>query len=176
MAKRTKTRGFSPLVAAGLAVGVVATALIVGGRASPTPDHPRTRRWYRRLTKPGFTPPSPVYAVAWTGIQASLAYSGYRLLRADPSTERTTALLLWSGNQVGIAGWSEVFFGQRAPGWGTLASAALGANAVGYVAAANRVDRTSAGLGVPLVAWVGFATLLSEEIWRRNQPIPASGA
>jgi len=168
MAERKETRGFSPLLAAGLALGAVTTALIVGGRASPTPDHPRTRTWYKRLTKPAFTPPSPVYAVAWTGIQASLAYGGYRLLRADPSPERTTALLLWSGNQVGIAGWSEVFFGQRAPGWGTLASAALGANAVGHVAAASRVDTTSARLGIPLIAWVGFATLLSEEIWRRN--------
>ncbi len=160
--------GLSPIWAAGLAIGAVTAALLVGGRASPGPDHPRTRRWYRRLSKPSFTPPPPVYAVAWTGIQASLAYSGYRLLRAEASTERTTALALWTANQVGVGGWSEVFFGQRSPGWGTIASAALGANAIGYVVAADQVDTTASRAGVPLVAWVAFATLLSEEIWRKN--------
>jgi tryptophan-rich sensory protein len=44
----------------------------------------------------------------------------------------------------------------------------LGASAVGYVATAARVDRTAGQLGIPLVAWVSFATLLAEEIWRRN--------
>ena len=70
----------------------------------------------------------------------------------------------------GIGGWSEVFFGQRAPGWGTIASAALGAGAAGYVASANQTDEVAGRLGIPLVAWVAFATLLSEEIWRKNEP------
>lgn len=171
MAERTN-QGLSPALAAGLAIGAVTAALLVGKRASPTPDHPGTKRWYRRLDKPGFTPPNAVYPLAWTGIQAALAYGGYRLLRAEPSPERTTALAFWSANQVGIGGWSEIFFGNRAPGWATVASAALGAGAVGYVAAADRVDPTAAKLGVPLVAWVGFATVLSEEIWRRNADRP----
>ena len=170
MADTSERHGMSPLLAAGLAIGSVVAAALIGRRASPTPDHPKTRQWYRRLDKPGFTPPAPAYGIAWTGIQASLAYGGYRLFRARPSPARTTALTLWAGNQVGIGGWSEVFFENRAPGWGTIASAALGANAVGYVAAAEQVDKTAARTGMPLVAWVGFATLLSEEIWRRNAP------
>ena len=178
MAARKASGGLPPLLAAGLALGTVALAAAVGSRASPTPDHPRTRRWYRRLDKPGFTPPSGAFAVAWTGIQASLAYGGYRLLSVAPSPARNTALALWLGNQVGIGGWSEVFFGQRAPGWGTVASAALATNAVCYVAAASEVDETAARTGWPLVAWVSFATLLSEEIWRRNdtQGRPATSA
>ena len=173
MARNDASGGLSPLWAAGLALGAVTASVLIGRRSSPTPDHPKTRRWYKRLDKPGFTPPPGVYAVAWTGIQASLAYGGYKLLRAEPSPARTTALALWAGNQVGIGGWSEVFFGNRAPGWGTIASAALGANAVGYVASAGSVDKPAARAGVPLVVWVGFATLLSEEIWRRNE-LPAS--
>lgn len=173
MADRANKSGLPPILAAGLAVGVVTAALLIGKRASPTPDHPRTQRWYRRLAKPGFTPPNAVYPMAWTGIQTALAYGGYRLMRAEPSPERTAALALWSANQIGIGGWSAIFFGNRAPGWATVASAALGAGAAGYVVAANRVDRTAATLGVPLLAWVGFATLLSEEIWRRNDEQPS---
>ncbi len=163
-----ETTGLPRLTAGALAIGAVTAALIIGGRASPTPDHPRTRRWYKGLRKPGFTPPSPVYAVAWTGIQASMAYGCYRLLRADRSPERNSALALWVANQAGIAGWSEVFFGQRSPGWGTIASAALGGTAIGYVAAADGVDKAASRTGIPLALWVSFATLLSEEIWRRN--------
>lgn len=168
MTSRSRADGLSPIWAAGLALGVVTAALLVGKRASPSPDHPRTRRWYRTLEKPGFTPPTLVYPIAWTAIQASLAYGGYRLLRADPSPERTTALLFWTTNQIGVGGWSEVFFGQRSPGWGTLASAALGTSAIAYVSAAGRTDTVAARLGAPLVVWVTFATVLSEEIWRRN--------
>ena len=168
MASPAKTGGLSPAWAAGLAIGAVTAALLLGKRASPTPDHPRTRRWYRQLEKPTFTPPSAVYPIAWTGIQAGLAYGGYRLMRAEPSPQRTVALGFWGANQVGIGGWSEIFFGNRAPGWATVASAALGASAVGYVASSSKVDAPASRLGAPLVAWVAFATMLSEEIWRKN--------
>ena len=160
--------GLSPAWAAGLAIGAVTAALLIGKRSSPSPDHPRTQRWYRKLTKPDFTPPSAIYPIAWTAIQASLAYGGYRLMRAEPSPQRTIALGFWGANQVGIGGWSEIFFGNRAPGWATVASAALGASAAGYVASAGPVDVPASRLGIPLVAWVTFATLLSEEIWRKN--------
>ncbi|WP_167649568.1 TspO/MBR family protein [Polymorphobacter fuscus] len=163
-----KRYGLSPKLAACLAVGVVIGALAVGSRASPSPANPQTRRWYDRLHKPGFTPPAPVFALAWPLIQTAQAYSGYRLLRAKSSPDRRTALALWGANQVGIAGWSEVFFGQRAPGWATAGSAVLEGSAIGLVAVGQRVDRRAATAGLPLVAWVGFATLLAEEIWRRN--------
>lgn len=160
--------GLGPAAAGAIALGTVVGAVLIGGRSSPTPDHPRTRRWYKNLEKPGFNPPPPVYAAAWTGIQAGLAYGGYRLMRRPPSQGRTLALALWGVNQAAIAGWSEVFFGQRAPGAGALAAGAMVGTAAGYVAAAAREDDTAAALGVPLVAWVSFATLLAEEIWRRN--------
>lgn len=166
--------GLSPVLAAGLAAGAVLASLMVGKRASPGPDHPRTQRWYRRLDKPDFTPPMPVFPIAWTTIQAALAYGGYRLLRSEPSPERTKALVLWTTNQFGIGGWSEIFFGQRSPGWGAIASAGLGVSAVGYVAVASETDEVASYLGVPLVIWITFATLLSEEIWRKNDMVSDS--
>lgn len=165
-----KDEGLSPLMAGAIALGTVMGAAAIGGRTSPTPDHPRTRRWYKDLEKPGFNPPPPVYAAAWTGIQAGLAYGGYRLLRRPSSQQRSLALALWGVNQAAIAGWSEIFFGHHAPGAGTLAAGAMIGTSAGYVAAAMREDDLAAATGVPLVAWVSFATLLAEEIWRRNDP------
>ncbi|MBE7219784.1 MAG: tryptophan-rich sensory protein [Caulobacteraceae bacterium] len=163
-----KGEGLSPLAAGAVAVGTVVGAALIGGRSSPTPDHPRTRRWYKGLEKPGFTPPAPAYGAAWTGIQAALAYGGYRLLRRPSSADRTRALTLWGVNQAAIAGWSAIFFGQRAPGAGTLAAGAMVVTAGAYVLAAAEEDGKAAAAGVPLVAWVAFATLLAEEVWRRN--------
>ena len=158
----------TPLAATAISVGTVVAAALIGGRASPSPAHPRTRRWYRKLNKPGFTPPAPVYGLAWTGIQAGLAYGGYRLLRRPASADRTLALGLWGTNQIAIAGWSEIFFGHRATGAGSVAAGAMIGTAAGYVAVAAREDEQAAVAGVPLFVWVCFATLLAEEIWRRN--------
>ena len=160
--------GLSSVTAGAIVAATVVGAVAIGSRSSPTPDHPRTRRWYKDLDKPSYNPPAPVYAVAWTGIQAGLAYGGYRLLRRPASSQRTLALTLWGINQAAIAGWSEIFFGHRAPGAGTLAAGAMIGTSAGYVAAAAREDDIAAATGVPLVAWVSFATLLAEEIWRRN--------
>lgn len=163
-----KRTGLGGLTAASVAIGSVVVAAMVGRRASPTPDHPGTRRWYRDLKKPEFTPPPPVYGFAWTGIQAGLAYGGYRLLRRPSSSARTLALTLWGINQAAIASWSEIFFGYRAPGAGTVAAGVMIGTAAGYVTAAAREDEPAAIAGVPLLVWVSFATLLAEEIWRRN--------
>ena len=124
------------------------------------------------MEKPNFTPPAPVYGIAWTGIQAALAYGGYRLLRRPSSPARTRALSLWGINQAAIAGWSEIFFGLRAPGAGTLAAGVMVGTAAAYVVAASREDDQAAAAGVPLVLWVSFATLLAEEVWRRLHTRP----
>lgn len=42
------------------------------------------------------------------------------------------------------------------------------ASAIGMGAAARRADRPAALMSLPLIDWLGFATLLSEELWRRT--------
>ena len=42
------------------------------------------------------------------------------------------------------------------------------ATGAAYVATAAKVDRPAAAVALPFVAWLGFATLLSERIWRDN--------
>ena len=166
MKDRTPPLGAWP--AAAIAAGVVVAAAMAGRHASPTPDHPRTMLWYARLRKPDYTPPPPAYGIAWGVIQSLLAWSGYRLIRRPASTARTWALALWGLNQAAIAGWSEIFFGQRSTSGGALAAGAMIGTAAGYVAVTAQEDEAAAAAGVPLLLWVTFATLLAEEIWRKN--------
>jgi tryptophan-rich sensory protein len=38
----------------------------------------------------------------------------------------------------------------------------------GYAVAAAKTDKVAAAPAAPLIAWLAFATLLAEEVWRRN--------
>lgn len=156
--------------AAALAIVAGAMALTAwsGQRFSPTPTHPRTRRWYRRLDKPGFTPPGPVFGAGWALIEGFLAYGGYRLLRRPSSPARNAAVGFWAVNNLLIAGWSALFFGRRALGPSALTAGGMLAVAGGYSAVALKTDRVAAATALPLIGCLGFATLFAEEVWRRN--------
>ena len=151
-----------------LAATCVAAAQLAGKRFSPTPDHPRTAIWYASLRKPSFTPPGPVFAVAWTGLDTLLGYAGYRLLIAPASRQRTAALGAWATNILGIGGFSYVLFGRRRLDEAFGVTLGMVGSAVTAAATAAAVDRRAAWCSVPLAGWVSFAALLQEEVWRRN--------
>lgn len=159
---RTKT---ALLLAGAASVG----ALLAGSRYNPGPDHPGTASWYRRLEKPDFTPPAPVFAIAWPILDALLWFTGYRLLRAPVGPARRTSIIAWFLTLLGIPGYSWVFFGRRQPGEGLGASASMLAGATALTASAARVDRPAALATAPLLGWLVFATVLQEEVWRRNR-------
>jgi translocator protein len=154
-----------------LAAGLAATALVwpalAGRRWGPQRLVPGV--WYRLLHKPAFQPPDPVIPVAWTLIDSALGLGAYRLLRRPGSTARNRALA-WLAVNVGlIGGWSGIFFGRRnLPASTAMAAAMIGTGAA-FVAQARTVDRPAAAAGVPFVAWVAFATVLTAALWQRNR-------
>lgn len=158
-------KGTALLTASGALIG----ALLIGGSYGPKPDHPRTRAWYKSLKKPGYTPPKPTYGIVWGGIGTLLVLSGCRLLAAKPSRRRTRALTYWGVNVAGIGLWPKLFFGQRNLSASALVSGGMTLSAIAAAAAASRVDRLAGYASLPLPVWLSFATLLGEEIWRKNQ-------
>jgi benzodiazapine receptor len=158
----------SPLMALGAVGLVLGASALVGRRNAPDPSHPRIQRWYRRLDKPAFTPPDKVFGAVWPVLETGLAVGGYRLLRQPSGTERNTAVSLWLLNTAMVGGWTQLFFHRKDLGASAIASGAMVATGSAYVAAAARVDRPAAATAVPFVAWLGFATLLAEQVWARN--------
>lgn len=157
-----------------LVSAVLGLTAVLGMRNSPDPVlHPRMRRWYKRLDKPSYTPPDPVFGAVWPILETGLAVGGYRLMRKPAGPARNLAVGLWIVNTGMIGGWSELFFGKKALGVSTLAAGAMVASSAALVASAARVDRTAAAMVVPFVAWLAFATLLAERIWEKNAS-PAS--
>lgn len=166
---KVETRGtFDPVTALAIVAGTLALTAWTGKRFSPTPAHPRIQRWYRRLDKSRLTPPGAVFGMAWGLIESVLAFGGYRLLRSPSTRTRNAAIGMWVVNNLLIAGWSGLFFGSRALGPSALASGGMIAVAGGYALVAAKTDRVAAVSALPLVAWLGFATFLAEEVWRRN--------
>lgn len=149
--------------------GAVLASGVVSALNSPAPVDAPIRRFYERLDKPSFTPPDPAFAI-WGPLYAALLVSGLRVWNAPRGPDRDRALAHWCGIQGLNAAWLWLGFGQRRLGAMALEAVVTVANAAAYVEAARRVDRPAAWLGVPYVAWIAFAALLSEELWRRNAP------
>lgn len=169
MAEATRG-GLSPLAAGAIVAGVLLSSALVGRRNAPEPSHPRIDRWYHRLDRPGFTPPDPVFGAVWPVVETALGYGGYRLLRAPAGPARNAGVALWLANSAMIGGWTELFFRQRKLGPSAAAAGAMLAGGVAYVATAAKVDKGAALAGLPFAGWLCFATLLAEEVWRRNPP------
>lgn len=155
-------RNTSALVAG----GAVLAAAMTG--ASNGPQRPSTAAWYAMLRKPGYTPPGPLIGATWGVLETLLAATGYRLLRAPRQVARDAALGAWGLTLVGLAGYPWLFFRRKRLASSTAASGAMFASAAGLAFAAKEVDEPAAAMTVPLLLWLGFATVLSEELWRRN--------
>ena len=168
--------GLSPLTALAAVAVLLGASAVLGRRNAPDRSHPGIRRWYAHLDKPDITPPDAAFGAVWPMLESGLAVGGYRLLRQPPGGSRDAAVGLWLLNTAMVGGWTELFFRQKRLGASAAASAAMVATGTAYVATAARIDRPAAALGVPFVAWLGFATLLAERVWQRSSPAKSPAA
>lgn len=155
-----------PALAAATAIGAVVTAACIGGKFGP--QQPRAAIWYAGLRKPSYTPPGPVIGTVWSVLDILLCVTGYRLLTRGRGMRRNLALACWSADLAGLAGFPFTFFGRRTLGPSTAIATGMFASASATAAAAAQVDPVAGLASTPLVLWTAFATLLSEELWRRN--------
>lgn len=166
---RAGSGAVSRVCSVAVVAAVLGVSAAVGRRNAPDPSHPQIRRWYRRLDKPSYTPADAAFGTVWPVLEAGLAVGAYRLLRKPPSRMRNAALGLWLLDTGMIGGWTQLFFRDRKLGPSAVASGAMIMGGAAYVAAAAKVDRAAAAVGVPFVGWLMFATLLAGRIWKRNR-------
>ena len=156
-------------VALGVAVcvGAVAAGALIAARYAPTDDHPDVKRVYDRLEQPRFKPPAGVFKAVWPALFSMLTWSGLRVWNAERTTERTRAFWLWSAIQGLNALW--MAWSPRHRGAQLLtALTTFGVTAL-YVTQARKVDPRAAAMVAPYAGWIGFANILTEEVWRKNR-------
>jgi tryptophan-rich sensory protein len=144
-----------------VAIAVVFVASGVGGMATAQ----AIPNWYQTIAKPWFTPPNAVFGPVWTVLYAMLAFVFWRVLRLPPDSAGRTGAISWFLVQIALnALWSVAFFGFRSPGAGLVVIAALWLSIVMNMRAFAPLDRLSAWLMAPYLAWVSFAAALNVAI------------
>lgn len=158
------------LVGLSLTAGAVLGSAVIARLNAPTPDNPKVKARYDRLAQPALQPPPKAFAMIWPPLFLALTVSGLRIWNAPKSPARTQALTLWGVVQALNALWMALgpsrLGGQLATAVTTLGTAAA------YAWRARKVDPPSANLVAPYVGWIGFANVLTEELWRKNTPKP----
>ena len=125
----------------------------------------RPGSWYAGLAKPPFNPPNWIFAPVWTLLYVMIAVAGWRTFQRAPAD---AAMIAWTIALALNFLWSPIFFGAKRPDLALGVIVALLAAIVAFIAFSWRHDAIAAWLFVPYAAWVAFATLLNEEIWRLN--------
>lgn len=148
-----------PLVSS--SVPVVLTALVGTAGTDVGSD------WYRRLHKPRWQPPGPVFGITWTALYALLAVAGARTLRRA-GTRRRGWSRAFAVNLALNAGWPWAFFRARRPSLAAAEAALLAVSTADLARRSGQVDRAAGLALLPYAAWTAFATALSTDIARRN--------
>jgi translocator protein len=147
-----------------LAVTSVAAASIIGQFATA----PNLAPWYAGLVKPSFNPPNWVFAPVWTLLYVLMAFALWRVLRLPPSPARRLVLALFFTQLMLNAAWSWMFFAAHSPLLGLINVIPQFLVILAAIVGFYRLDKLAGFCLMPLLAWVGFASILNFAIWRLN--------
>jgi tryptophan-rich sensory protein len=156
------SRSSHPLGRDALALAVFALgAILAAGLGGLATSSSTDSAWFRSLDKPPWYPPSSAFGIVWTILYVMIAAAGFLAWRSGAGR---SAIALWWGQMALNLVWSVVFFGLRSPGWAMAVIVALAVAIVATIRAFAPVDRRAAGLLLPYLAWVLFASTLNAAI------------
>jgi len=125
--------------------------------------------WYATIQKPPFNPPGFVFGPVWTALYILMGISLYLVWMEGTSRQEVRIALSFFALQLGLnALWSFLFFGLQSPFLGLLEIVMLWIFIVATIIAFFRIQKTSALLLIPYLAWVSFAAFLTYSIWILN--------
>lgn len=158
------------LIGVALTAGAVAASALIARAHAPIPQNPGMKRAYDKLEPSPIAPPKSAFAVIWPPLFMALTISGLRIWNAPPSPARTQALTLWGMVQALNATWMAL--GPKHLGGQLAASVASLGTSAAYAWRAKQVDAPAGAMVAPYVGWVGFANVLTGDLWRRNAEKP----
>ena len=117
--------------------------------------------WHQSLNQPSFTPPSWVFGPVWTILYLIIAIVAYRIAYAVQTPWKAPALALWALQIALNTLWTPVFLGGKKP-WGAMIYIGLlWVTICVLIWVTRQVDKPSAVLLLPYLAWVSFAGVLN---------------
>ena len=143
-------------------IGLCAAAGFISGWLFP-PD-----AWYLALDKPFFNPPAWLFAPVWTLLYVAMGVAAWRIWCVPDSPERAQALRQFALQLALNAAWTPVFFGAHSLAGGFAVIVLLVFAIAVTIQRFHPLDKMSAWLLAPYLAWVAFATALNAAIWSLN--------
>ncbi|MDD5148672.1 MAG: tryptophan-rich sensory protein [Candidatus ainarchaeum sp.] len=130
---------------------------------------PNIAGWYSFLNKPFFTPPSWLFAPAWTVLFALMGIALYFVLENGLEKKETRiAAGIFAFQFLLNIFWSALFFGLKNPLLGFIEIIALWLAILAAIISFHRVSKKAAWLLLPYICWASFAAALNFSVWMLN--------
>ena len=151
------------------AMACILLCLAAGGIGSAF-TAPAIPEWYATLVKPSFSPPSWIFAPAWTLLYIMMGLAAALVWQKGLQDPRVRASLVAFLLQLILnMAWSALFFGLRSPLYGLVDILFLWAMILVTIAQFSKVSIPAALLLIPYVLWVTFASGLNLGIFLLNK-------
>jgi len=125
--------------------------------------------WYAFLNKPFFSPPNWLFGPVWTLLYTFMAIAAYLVWRRVQFNKKGHAFwhVYWTQLVLNTL-WSILFFGLKFTGLAFIEIIAMWYFILRSIEEGAKIDKWSAYLLAPYLAWVSFASLLNLAIWFLN--------
>lgn len=147
----------------GVSIGVCQLAGIIGSIFTAS----SVSSWYSTLMKPGFSPPSWLFAPVWILLYFVMGISLYIIWQSN-AKDRKKSLIIFGTQLILNVLWSFLFFGLKSPLYGLIDILFLVAAITLTIAFSYRISIYAAILLIPYLAWASFATILNYAILSLN--------
>lgn len=124
--------------------------------------------WYAGLKKPSWNPPGWIFGPVWSTLYTMMGVAAWMVWKRGGLAAQRRPLIAFLVQLALNAIWTPLFFGLREPGWAFAEIILLWLAIVWTIAEFRRTNRIAAGLLLPYLAWVSFATVLNGTLWRLN--------
>ena len=147
-------------------VGWLLASLAAGAVGALATRH--AREFYAALVKPAWAPPGWLFGPVWTALYLMMGVAAWLVWRQAGWTAAAVGLSLFVAQLLCNALWSWLFFTWRRGGLALADIVLLAGLLVATALAFARVRVLAAGLLLPYLAWVMYATALTVALWRAN--------
>jgi tryptophan-rich sensory protein len=161
ISKSDRSNWIELIVAVAICQAAGLVGLLVCGSVGNSP-------WYRRLKRPGFTPPGKVIGPICGVLYTLMGFALQQLWQRRGEREGQAALRLFGAQWLLSALWTPVFFRRRSISGALAIMIGLWTASTATLFRALRVSFSATILLIPSWIWIGFATVLNLGILALN--------
>lgn len=124
--------------------------------------------WYATIQKPSWNPPDRIFGPVWTSLYILMGIAAGMIWHTKDE-KRIQALMLFVLQFMLNLGWSYIFFERHAIGFAFAEIIILLILIIVTTISFYKIKPLAAGLMIPYILWVSFATCLNGTIWLLNK-------